>query len=152
MAENSIREQILVALKEDIESLASVKTVIRRQPSDIEELKIYAITQFPLVSVVGGVPIPQEHRKTRVKGNPADVFISELRVENFFYFMNRDNPDTELSNILDDFWVLMYSDQTRHGLALSTDLEPRVEIAVWDPYVAFSVVAKIIYIHETGGI
>lgn len=152
MAENSIRERILVGMKEDVEELPSIKTVIRRQPSDIEELNKYAAPQFPLVSIVGGVPIPVEHRKTTEKGNKVDIFISELRVETFFYFMNREEPDTQLSNILDDFWVLMYGDQTRGGLALSTDLEPRVEIAVWDPYVAFSVVVKITYIHETGGI
>ena len=152
MAENSLREQILSGLKTDLGDLTSIKTVIRRQPSSIEELNNYAATQLPLVAMVGGVPVPLEHRTTRQKGNQVDVFVSELRIQFFFYFTNMVEPDTELSNILDDFWVLMYGDQLRNGLALSTDLEPQVEVAVWDPYVAFSVVAKIKYIHQIGGI
>jgi len=152
VAENSIRERLLSALEISVGNLSSVKTVIRRQPSDIEELKTYAATQLPLVSIVGSLPVPLEKRTTRLKGNIVDKFVSELRVENYFYFMNRVNPDTQISNILDDFWVLMYGDQTRSGLAISTDLEPKVEVVVWDPYVAFSVIAKIIYIHGTGGI
>lgn len=152
MADNSIREQILVGLKTGLETLDSIKTVVRRQPSNIEELKAYAATQLPLAAMIGGVPVPMEHRTTRQKGNHVDVFKSTLQVEFFFYFMNRVDPDTQLSSILDDFWVLMYGDQTRSDLAISTDLEPRVSVAVWDPYVAFSVVAKIVYIHQIGGI
>ena len=152
MAENSIREQILVGLKTDLETLDSIRQVIRRQPSGIEELKNYAATQLPLAAMVGGVPIPVEHRKTRTKGNEVDIFTSIMQVDFFFYFLNRDDPDTQLSNILDDFWRLIYGNQTRSGLVLSTDLEPKVNIAVWDPYVAFSVTGKIKYIHDTGGI
>jgi hypothetical protein len=152
VANNSIREQLLVGLKTSLETLDSIKTVIRRQPSDVEELKKYAATQLPLAAMVGGVPVPVEHRTTRLSGNEVDVFTSVLRVMFYFYFMNRVDADTELSNILDDFWVLIYSDQQRNGLAVSTDLEPQVEIAVWDPYVAFSVVGKIAYIHDIGGI
>lgn len=152
MAENSLREQILVGCKTGLESLDSIKTVKRQQPSSIEELKNYAVTQLPLAAMVGGVPIPQEHRKTNRRGNQVDVFTSTLQIQFFFYFMNRVDPDTQLSSILDDFWVLMYGDQTRAGLALSTDLEPQVSVAVWDPYVAFSVVAKVVYIHDIGGI
>lgn len=152
MAGNSIREQILVGIKTGLESLDSIKTVVRQQPSTIEELKAYAITQLPLAAMVGGVPVPTEHRKTNRRGNQVDVFTSVLRIQFFFYFMNRVDPDTQLSSILDDFWVLMYSDQTRSDLAISTDLEPQVSVAVWDPYVAFSVVAKVAYIHDIGGI
>jgi hypothetical protein len=152
MAENSIREQLLVGLKTSLESLDSIKTVIRNQPSTIEELKSYAATQLPLIAMVGGVPVPVEHRTTTEKGNKVDVFTSVLQVMFYFYFMNRVDADSQLSSLLDDFWVLIYSDQTRGDLALSTDLEPKVEVAVWDPYVAFSVVGKIAYIHEIGGI
>lgn len=150
MAANSIREQIIVQVKSELDEVASLKTVVRRLPSK-EDLQNFAITQLPVVAIVAGLPKPDPHYVPR---GPArkDVFISDLSLRLFCYFQDNVNPDTTLSSILDDLWAALYSDTTKGGLAISTDLKPEVYTDFWDPYYAFMIEAIIKYSHTTGGI
>lgn len=150
MADNSKREQILLRLKNKIESLVSIKTVKRIQPSDISELQQYSAQQLPLLAMIGGVPIPVKHQRGR--DNKLDVFLSELPVEIYIYFMNRVDPDSQLSSLLDDLWRCLFEDQLLDGLVNQMFILPKVEVAAWDPYVAFSVDLKYTYKHTIGGI
>lgn len=152
MATNSRREQILLAFKIILESMASIKKVERRQPTSPADLKRVAGTQMPFLSMIGGVPQPKEHRSGRKSGS-ADIVISELSVNLYIYFMDNDNADSTLSDILDDVWTGVWKNQTLgfkfvHKISVS----PNTEVAVWDPYVAFSMVVKITYNHTTKGI
>lgn len=152
MADNSIREQILKKLVSKMEDIPAISTVKRVQPSDIKELQNYASTELPLVSVVGSLPDPQPHVSTRRRGDIDDLFNSELSVQITVWFMNRVDPDSQLSSLADDIWSKLYEDQLLDGLTISLSVHPRVEVAVWDPYVGFNVVVKTNYIHGTGGI
>ncbi len=153
MASNSIREQILSYLVDLVGVLPSIKTVKRVQPSKLDDIRRYSPQQMPLAAVIGGVPVPVEHRKTRGPGKGVvDVILSDLIVEFFIYFMDNETPDQTLSDIMDDVWSGLYSNQTLGGLALGLYITPRVQIAAWDPYVAFSLAVTINYKHSTGGI
>ena len=152
MAANSKREQILVAFKAILEGLPSIKKVDRRQPTSPEDLSRIAGTQMPFVAMIGGVPQPVEHFSGRMPGG-VDVVVSDLNVALFVYFMDNASADSTLSNILDDVWTKVYSNQTL-GFKFVTGItiSPITEVAVWEPYVAFSMNVKITYHHTTGGI
>ena len=152
MATNSRREQILLAFKVILEGLPSIKKVARKQPTSPEDLKLIAGTQMPFLSMIGGVPQPKPHVSGRKPGG-ADVVISELPVKLFVYFMDNVDGDSTLSDIMDDVWSTVWNDQTLgfrfvHGITIAPNADP----VVWEPYVAFSMVATITYNHNTKGI
>lgn len=152
MADNSRREQLLLKLVEELEELSAIKQVTRVQPNTLDDIRRYSSQQMPLVAVIGGVPQPREHKSSRHSGG-VDIVISDLMVELFIYFMDNKTPDSTLSSLLDDIWARLYSNQTLgfkfcHGLTIN----PKVEVAAWAPYVAFSLSVTITYQHTTGGI
>lgn len=152
MATNSKRERILLALKVLLESLPSIKKVERRQPTSPEDLRRVAGTQMPYVAMIGGVPQPIEHKSGRTPGG-VDAVLSELKVNLFVYFMDNVSADSTLSDIMDDVWALVYSDQTLgFKFVIGTTISPNADVAVWEPYVAFSMIVNITYYHTTGGI
>lgn len=152
MGTNSRREQILVALKALLETLPSIKKVSRRQPTSPEDLRRIAGTQMPYIAMIGGVPQPKEHMSGRHAGG-VDAVISDLSVNLFCYFMDNTTADSTLSDIMDDVWAMVYTDQTLgFKFVTSTTLMPQAQVAVWEPYVAFSMITKITYHHTTGGI
>ena len=59
MAKNSKREQIIVYHVNMVSKIPSIKYVTRTQKS-LSELAAFAITQFPVAAVVGGLPVPLE--------------------------------------------------------------------------------------------
>lgn len=150
MAIDSIREQILVHLKALVEGLSSIKTVTRTKQS-YAGLEEFAITQLPLVAVVGRLPQPVEHINRRVPGG-VDLIVSALPVEFYVYSTDNENPDTLISNLADDLWALLYADQTLGGLAISVLLKFSEDPQSWPPYIAFRITATIKYKHTIGGI
>lgn len=151
MAANSIREQIIAGVVTEISDLSTIKTIERVQPNDLSELTNYAQTQLPLCVIIGGVPQPDPHFVGKASG-ANDVFISDLKLDLYVYFIAREDADTELSSLLDDLWVLLQNNQRRDGLALSTTITPNMEVASWDPYLAFMISAIVRYKHTIGGI
>ena len=150
MAANSIREQIIVYVKDKVGELASIKTVSRVQQT-YSQLQQFAVTQFPVVAVVGRLPVPVEKvaSRTRVK---IDLIISELSIDLFVYFQDKVNPDQTLSNLLDDLWSKLYADEEMGRLVISTLLTADEQAEYWEPFVAFRVTVKVKYKHTTGGI
>ena len=152
MADNSRREQILVKVVNDIADIAAIKQVTRVQPNTIDDIRRYSSGQMPLVAVIGGVPQPTEHISSRTRGG-VDVVVSKLVVDLFCYFMDNETPDSTLSSLLDDIWAALYFDQTLgFKWVKGLQLDPKVEIAAWPPYVAFSLTMNVNYFHTTGGI
>lgn len=149
MATNSKREQIIVAVVDELSTVSSVTTVIRKLPT-YEDLQSFALTQLPVVAVVAGLPVPVAHPVGR--GFPKDMFLSDLTISLFCYFQDRVNPDTTLSDILDDLWAKLYEDPKKGGLAINTTLKPTASQDFWDPFYAFKLDAVIRYSHLTGGI
>lgn len=152
MADNSRREQLLLKLKENLEEITAVKQVTRVQPNTLDDIRRYSTTQMPLIAAIGGVPQPKEHLTGRGPGG-VDIVLSELKVDLFVYFMDNETPDSTLSSLMDDIWAKIYEDQTLgfkwcNGLTI----DPKVEIAAWRPYVAFSMSVLLMYFHTTGGI
>lgn len=153
MAANSKREQIILAVVAELETLSSVSSdSIKRRIPTYEELSNFALPQLPVIAVVGGLPKPVHHKVTRVKGITKDVFISELTISLFTYFQDYVDPDSTLSSLLDDIWVKLYADQTKGGLVISTTLTPNVSQDYWDPFYAFKVDVKMQYTHDIGGV
>ena len=100
MAENSLRERIILADLTLIQSLSSISTVVRTIQS-YSDLQSYAVTQFPVVAIVGRLPVPTYKPSLRIRED-IDQVLSVLRVDFYTYFMNNENSDTELSSLLDD--------------------------------------------------
>jgi hypothetical protein len=150
VADNSLREQIIKYIEERLNTLSSIKTVQRVQPTE-EELQNFASTQFPVIAIIGGIPQPVAHRSSRSSGGH-DQFKSELKLKMFIYFMDATTPDTTISYLLDDIWKLLYADQTLGGLVSELSLEPDKPVAVWRPYAAFSMECILTYYHTTEGI
>lgn len=150
MAANSQREQIIVYNVDLIKTLPSIKTVIRTKQS-YSQLQQFAVTQLPLVAVVGRLPKPVEKvsSRTRVK---IDLIISELAIDFFVYFQETVSPDERLSFLADDIWAKLYLDETMGDLVIGTLLTVDEEPEYWDPFVAFRVTATVKYKHTTGGI
>ena len=107
MGTNSIREQILDYHVTQLKKLSSITTV-KRVMQTYSTLGEFAVTQFPVAAVVGGLPVPNEKMSDRARHN-VDVIISDLAIETYIYIQNNDDPDQELSNIADDVWVKLYS-------------------------------------------
>lgn len=150
MAANSKREQIIEAVKAELETIGSISTVVRKLPT-YKDLENFALTQLPVIALVGGLPVPVPHSVgRRVAGR--DVFVSNLSIELFCYFQDNTSPDTTLSSILDDVWAKLYSDPTKGGLAIETTLTPDAYQDFWDPFYAFKLNATIQYSHLKGGI
>jgi len=156
MAINSIREQILVQVKSNIEEVNSITTVERVRPA-FADLGNYAETQLPLVAIVGELPSPVPKRSGRQTGL-MDKFISSLKVELFCHAFDNLNPDSTISDLADDLWNKIYSDPTLittaypKGLVLEVEVSPEPKVGTWDPYVVFKMVCTYKYVHGTGGI
>jgi hypothetical protein len=150
MSANSIREQIVNFLISEIQTLETIKTVIRKQPS-YNELKLFANTQFPAVAVVAGLPVPTEKEPGR-SSSGRDRIVSDLDVSVYCYLQERVNPDSKISDLLDDLFSRLYQDKTKGGLVISTVLKPKESYEYWEPYGAFCLVVKMQYAHTIGGI
>lgn len=149
MADNSIRERIILADMELIEAISSIKTVIRTVPT-LTDLDNYAVTQLPLACVVGKLPVPKNHISKR--DGQVDQIISDLAIDIFVFFQENVNMDSELSFMLDDFWAAMYSNPTRSNLVMTTWLEANPQPEHLPPYYAFQLIVNHSYKHTTGGI
>ena len=156
MADNSKRELIILELISNIEDISSIVTVERVRPS-FADLGNFAETQLPLVAVVGKLPKPFPKRSGRQTG-VVDKFVSDLEIDLFCYAMDNVNPDSKVSDLVDDLWAKIYSDPTLitddylDGLTLQVEVMPEIQIGVWDPYVIFKIVCTYKYVHGTGGI
>ena len=150
MAENSLRERIILADLTLIQSLSSISTVVRTIQS-YSDLQSYAVTQFPVVAIVGRLPVPTYKPSLRIRED-IDQVLSILRVDFYTYFMNNENSDTELSSLLDDMWVKLHSDPTRSRICLGTTLEMTEDTQVFAPYGAFRITAIHQYKHTIEGI
>jgi len=148
MALNSVREQIINHVVSTLTGVESLSYVNRRRMTDLDELKSVPTTQLPYISVTGGLPEPQQKQSGRRYGN-VEVVRSMLAVEIVCYQLAPVDPDTVLSNLLDDIWSALYADQTRGGIALGTELIPQVEPVFIQPYILFRVVCNVSYMHDT---
>jgi hypothetical protein len=150
MGTNSIREKIINFIQDEVETVSSIKYVVRKQPS-YNDLKNFSNVQLPAVAVIGGLPTPTEKPVgRRVAG--IDMIVSDLTVRLFTYFQARVDPDVMVSILLDDLWAKLYQDTTKGGLVISTVLKPQQDYEYWEPYGAFRINVQTQYAHSIGGI
>lgn len=149
MAENSKREQIAAYVVTLLEGLDSIKTV-ERTKLNYSRLEQFSDPQIPVAAVVAGFPVPKE--KVSGKDNSVDLIVSELTVKILVYGRDKENPDILASNLADDVWAKLYSDQTFGGLILGMRLVFDSDPQFWEPYVAFQLNCIVRYKHYTGGI
>lgn len=149
----SIREQIIVADKNIIESVSFIKTV-KRAKFKYEDLKNFALTQLPVAAVVGKLPTPEKYHMSGRRSETIGQIQSKLEVEIYIYFQQNvvENMDTKVSEYANEVFADLYDDSDRGGLCLNTFVEIQPEYAYWHPFVAFRVIASHNYIHNTGGI
>ena len=145
MAENSFRERIILANISLVESLSSITTVVRTIQS-YSDLQNYAITQFPIVAVVGRLPIPTYKHSLRIRED-IDQVLSTLRIDYYTYFMDNEDSDSQLSILLDDMWSKLHTNPTRDNICLETTLEMTEESQVYAPYGAFRITSIHQYSH-----
>jgi len=150
MATDSVREQILVWDEALLNSMGVIQSVARKMP-DMATLKNFAITQFPIVAIVGRLPVPVEHVKGRKPGG-VDLIKFRMKVDLFVYIQDAKTPDTTISNLADDIWAKLYSDQTKGGLVTEVKVGLVEGTEYWDPFAAFQITDNSIYYRNTGGI
>jgi len=148
MASDSKRERILQNLIAGLGSLSWVRTVVREQPGEPADLDRYAQTQFPVVAVLGRLPVPKKERQA----GRGKEFVSQLDVLLVVYALEVQAPDVEVSSMADDIWAAIFADRHRGGLAMDTTVLPELEKGIYSPYVAFSLVACVTYVHDDKGI
>lgn len=156
MAENSTREQIISYVESSIVGdINSIKTTLRKLPQ-YDDLKRYAQPQLPVAAIVGRLPQPVEKINGRAPG-AANFFTSNLSIDITVYALANENPDTTVSNLADDIWAKIYSDQ-RLGSTLEdyvfgiVSTEFTDQVAYWEPYIAFRCTVTYRYKHYEGGI
>lgn len=150
MGLNSTREQILDYHVTQLGRLGSITTV-KRVLLSYSDLAQFAVTQFPVAAVVGGLPVPNEKMSDRSRPT-VDLIISDLSISTIVYIQDNEDPDQKLSEIADDVWVKLYSFPTYNSLALGTVLRFEPEPEYWNPYLAFKITSTVTYKHSTGGI
>jgi len=150
MATGSKRENIILQLKSELETISSIKTVQRVRPS-LDELSTFSSAQLPLIAMESGLPLPVQKKSARVPGN-VDIFISKLGIKIVCYALENVNPDSLISNLADDIWKKVYADPTHNSLSLETEILPEIQAAIWPPYIAFYFKINLIYDHTSGGI
>ncbi len=149
MADNSIREQLLVKNKELIDSLG-VFNAVKRCRLTHADLCNFAQTQFPVAAIIGGLPMPKPHEAMR--GVPKDVFIMDLEIQIYVYLHILDDFDSLISSVADDLWRILHVDQSRGDLAFETLIKPAKPIHLYSPYAGFQFLINHKYQTTTGGI
>jgi hypothetical protein len=153
VAENSKRERLI---KEVINRMKTVPVidVVRRAKQTRASLQEFALPQFPIAAVVGGLPKPVEKKSSRrVAG--VDLITSTLPIEIYVYDMYNqidDDLDSKVSSMADDIWKVLYAEPTYGGLAIQTLLTIQYDPEYWDPFLAFNLTVNIKYLHTTEGI
>lgn len=159
MAEDSKREQIIQYWVNKFKSDDTVRTArfntVKRIKPTLAELGNFTGPQLPLLAVVAKLPVPVKHIQTREPGG-RDSFISNLEIEFIAYASDNETPDTLISDIADDIWVVLYSDTTSgdkpNSLTIGLDVLPDPGVAYFAPYIAVKLVCTFQYYHTTGGI
>ena len=150
MATNSKREQIIEWIVGEVESLQLFNKVTRSNPA-YNELGNFADTEFPVASIIAGLPQRVKHEQGRAPGG-ADVFISQLDVVIFVWENVNESIDTRISELADELWVKMWEDPTKNNLVIATD-NFFGEVPTWlRPYVTFNLTCRTLYKHTRGGI
>jgi hypothetical protein len=150
MATNSIRETIILQVIEELKTISSISEVRRVRPS-LTNLSTFSSAQFPLIAIESSLPLPVQKISNRIPGG-VDLFISELTIRVFCYAMDNEDPDSTISDLADDIWKKVYEDPLHNDLCLCTNVIPKIETAIWHPYVAFGFEVLLQYKHTTGGI
>ena len=150
MAANSKREQILKAVIARIEKLTWLKKADRKPPFfDFDRNQFFGIanTEMPYVGVIGQFPNPNPHIYTGKQG-VADLYRSKLDVELHCVFIEKESPDSKISDYGDDVWYAIHQDLTWGKLAINTLIKPENMTLIITPYAGFFMRLEIEYIHK----
>jgi len=150
MALNSKREQIILS---DIAIIEAVSSISHTERTLFKWAKLQELSskQFPACAIVGRMPVPRVHRNTRCR---IDQIVSTLKVD-VYTFIEQNNEaqvDADISNIADDLFAALYSDQTRGGLVIKSEVDIKEGNDYWAPYGAFQITVTHEYVHGTEGI
>lgn len=141
------REQIIAHVGKELGRLSWVRSVLRRaleRPREAGELAGGA--QLPLVALTGSLPVLQGS----LAGTPVRN-VSELELAVHGYGMERDKPDSVLSEYAADVRRAVLGDATQGGLALWTKPLARQHADMLPPYFGFTLTFGIGFIHDLNG-
>ncbi|TVM16018.1 hypothetical protein DPQ33_13730 [Oceanidesulfovibrio indonesiensis] len=141
------REKILAHVAGELGRLGWVRGVLRRaleRPREAGEMA--GGTQLPLVAITGALPVLQGS----LAGNPS-LSVSELELAVHGYGMERDKPDSILSEYAADVRRQVMADTTQGGLALWTKPLTRQHADMLPPYFGFTLTFGIGFVHDLSG-
>ncbi|MFW5734191.1 MAG: hypothetical protein ACOCWR_03935 [Oceanidesulfovibrio sp.] len=141
------RERILAHVTEELGRLGWVRGVLRRaleRPREAGEMA--GGSQLPLVAVTGSLPV----FKGDLAGQPA-LTVSELELAVHGYGMERDTPDSALSEYAADVRRAVTGDPTQGGLALWTRPMVRQHADMLPPYFGFTLTFAVGFVHDRNG-
>ncbi|TVM33321.1 hypothetical protein [Oceanidesulfovibrio marinus] len=141
------RERILARVTAELERLGWVRSVLRRTLETPREAgDIAGGSQLPLAAVTGSLPMFQGS----LAGNQA-LSVSEMEIAVHVYGMERDRPDSVLSEYAAAVRRIMTADPTQGGLALWTNPLERQRADMLPPYFGFSMAFAVGFVHDAAG-
>ncbi len=150
MAKNSKREQLLEGLKNLLETIPWVKKVKRSRPT-MDAFENIPSTQIPFILLEGKLPVPIEKKTNRRQGG-VDTFVSELGADLYVFMLSPKDPDTVISEYVDDLWKLLYANPLLKKIAIGISLFPIAQPARFPPYAVIKIIVTLTYAHTTEGI
>jgi hypothetical protein len=152
MALDNQREDILVSLIAQLNSVSAITKVQRRRPTS-EEFQQMSDHQFPFVAMEAMGPQPLKIIQEARKGF-GSVLVHHFSMSVDFYVYARwvTDQDTEFGDLYDDIYRAIYTDELLKNLADSISTEPVPSpTVVMEPYYLFRIRSKVNY-RTPGGI
>lgn len=146
------REQIVLALLEQLLLVTDVVKVQRRRPTS-EEFKQMSDHQFPFVAVEAKGPQPIRLKQEARKGFGKTLSHHfSMMVDFYVYAKWAESPDVKFGVLYDDIYRILYTESLLDGLADQLIIEPvEVPSVIMEPYYLFRIKTKILY-RTNGGI
>ncbi len=146
------REQILLKLIEQMETVSDIEKVQRRRPTS-EEFNQLSDHQFPFVAVEAMGPQPVKIVQESRKGfGVAVIHHFSMLVDFYVYAKWTVNQDTKFGELYDDIYQAVYANSLLKDLADNIMAEPvPTPTVIMEPYYLFRIKNKINY-RTQGGI
>jgi hypothetical protein len=151
------RKLILDYIETTIRAGVPTAKTVERRLVDRAQLMQFAVTQLPVVCVVGQLPIPRAKESAQEQAR-VTVNTFEMKVDCYVYLTDNTQSDNIITASLEELWRVLYAPPTPAALALKTSpilhwrLVPEAELGYWEPFVAYVLTVNVTYVNTTGGI
>jgi hypothetical protein len=151
--DNCEREQLILAIERKLKELDAFKKVERRK-FGYDELYNFASPEFPVLAIVGGLPIPDMKQSGMADSSACKASQSTLAVTCNVFLRESSDADTAVSEFAQRLWVKAHETPKwgRKSVVSSVVTFGSGDPEFLEPFVMFRIIITITYVHGTGGI